>query len=110
MDTKSELLARLLRNRSKTISIKLNPELVELLERALKEDKDFSSSFPEIQFICAFFKNYRHFLNAKALISVESVIAIHKPHGPIRSFPEPYSSKVVSVRDKPCILLNLLLT
>jgi metal-responsive CopG/Arc/MetJ family transcriptional regulator len=43
MDTKSELLARLLRNRSKTISIKLNPELVELLERTLKEDKDFSS-------------------------------------------------------------------
>ena len=40
---KSEKIARLLKNRSKVISIKLNPELVKLLDETLKKDKTFSS-------------------------------------------------------------------
>lgn len=40
---KSEKLAKLLRSRTKVISIKLNPELVRLLDEALKGDKEFSS-------------------------------------------------------------------
>ncbi len=40
---KSEELAKLLRNRSKVISIKLNPKLLNLLDETLKDDTEFSS-------------------------------------------------------------------
>jgi metal-responsive CopG/Arc/MetJ family transcriptional regulator len=40
---KGEKLAKLLRNRTKVVSIKLNPDLVKLLDETLKEDKDFKS-------------------------------------------------------------------
>jgi metal-responsive CopG/Arc/MetJ family transcriptional regulator len=36
-------LAKLLRDRTKVVSVKLNPELVKLLDETLKEDRDFKS-------------------------------------------------------------------
>ena len=39
---KSEI-ARLLRNRTKTLSIRINPDLLKLLEEALKEDHRYKS-------------------------------------------------------------------
>jgi metal-responsive CopG/Arc/MetJ family transcriptional regulator len=39
---KSEI-AKLLRNREKTITIRINPELLKLVDETLKEDKEFRS-------------------------------------------------------------------
>ncbi|WP_457642356.1 ribbon-helix-helix domain-containing protein [Persephonella sp.] len=38
-----EKLAKFFRNKTKIISIKLNPELLKLLDETLKEDKEYSS-------------------------------------------------------------------
>ena len=40
---KSEKLAKLLRNRTKVVSVKLNPQLVKLFDETLKEDDEFKS-------------------------------------------------------------------
>ena len=40
---RSEKLAKLLRNRTKVVSVKLNPELVKLFDETLKEDAEFKS-------------------------------------------------------------------
>ena len=38
-----EKLAKFFRNKTKIVSIKLNPELLKLFDETLKEDKDYSS-------------------------------------------------------------------
>lgn len=38
-----EKVAKLLRDRSRVVSIKINPELLKLLDEVLKEDKEYSS-------------------------------------------------------------------
>jgi len=38
-----EKVAKLLRDRSRVVSMKINPELLKLLDETLKEDKEYSS-------------------------------------------------------------------
>ena len=40
---KAEKLRTLLRNRTKIISVKLNPELVQILDKTLEKDKEIKS-------------------------------------------------------------------
>ena len=40
---KAEELRRIITGKSKTLSLRINPELLRLLDEALKRDKDFSS-------------------------------------------------------------------
>lgn len=40
---KAEELRKIITGKSKTISLRVNPELIRLLDEALKRDKDFNS-------------------------------------------------------------------